>query len=368
MTHLPSTALHFSMLLGSLAELGARYDAEGGWPAESVALLVRSGMHRTFAPAECGGEPFRTSVDENRALFHALRLVGRADLSLGRIFEGHVNALKLFGWYGSAGQRSRLKADLDAGRLYGVWATEPPPGVALENDPFGPRLSGSKRFATGAGRLDFALVTAKPAEGERRVAIVPANVAERADVSGWRVRGMRATISGSYDLTGLRPASDHLLGAPGDYDREPRFTAGAWRFLAVQLGGVEALVAETRAAMSPSMREDPLQRAKFAEAVAAARTAFLWTREAAERAAADDPDSKPFVLLARGVVERAALDAMELAARIVGTRSAADGSRIDKIIRDLSLYLRQAGPDHARDEAAKVFLDHDVWGEGDELW
>ncbi|WP_261404346.1 hypothetical protein [Chenggangzhangella methanolivorans] len=73
-------------------------------------------------------------------------------------------------------------------------------------------------------------------------------------------------------------------------------------------------------------------------------------------------------MLARGVVERAALDVMEISARIVGTRSAADGTRIDKIIRDLSLYLRQAGPDYARDEAAKAFLERDVWHEGDELW
>jgi hypothetical protein len=59
---------------------------------------------------------------------------------------------------------------------------------------------------------------------------------------------------------------------------------------------------------------------------------------------------------------------MEHAARAVGTRSAFDGQRIDKITRDLSLYLRQAGPDHARDQAAIAWLDHDVWGGDDRLW
>ena len=73
-------------------------------------------------------------------------------------------------------------------------------------------------------------------------------------------------------------------------------------------------------------------------------------------------------VLTRGVVERAGLDVMELAARLVGTRSAFDGQRIDKITRDLSLYLRQAGPDHARDQAAIAWLDHDVWGGEDALW
>lgn len=368
MTQLPSTTLHLALMEKELVALGLRYDADGVWPTDSVRLLVRSGLHRTFAPPACGGESFGSTEAENRALFHTLRLVGRADLSLGRIYEGHVNSLKLFNWYGSAGQNQRLAKDLEAGRLFGVWATEPTPGVALELDPFGPRLSGIKRFATGAGRLDYAIVTARAPSGERRLAIVSANQEGRADTSDWRMRGMRATVSGAYDLTGIRPGEDDLLGELGDYDREPRFTAGAWRFLAVQLGGIEALVSETREAMTDAARQDPLQRSKFADAVAATRGAFLWTREAADRAALSRPEAKPFVLMARGVVERAALDVMEFSARIVGTRSARDGSRIDKIIRDLSVYLRQAGPDHARDEAGKAFLERDVWGEGDALW
>jgi alkylation response protein AidB-like acyl-CoA dehydrogenase len=159
-----------------------------------------------------------------------------------------------------------------------------------------------------------------------------------------------------------------LLGRPGDYDCEPRFTTGAWRFAAVQLGGIEALLGATRQAMSDTARADPLQRAKFADCVVAARTAYLWVRECAMRAASDDLDGPAFARLTRGVVERAGLDVMELAARIVGTRSAMDGQRIDKISRDLSLYLRQAGPDYARDQAALTWLDHDAWGEQDVLW
>ena len=49
-----------------------------------------------------------------------------------------------------------------------------------------------------------------------------------------------------------------------------------------------------------------MQRLKFAEAVAASRTAYLWVREAAERAAEDARDAPSFVRMARGIVERAA--------------------------------------------------------------
>lgn len=92
-------------------------------------------------------------------------------------------------------------------------------------------------------------------------------------------------MSGAYDLTGYPIDEDSLLGRPGDYDREPRFTAGAWRFTAVQLGGIEALLAETRTALSATARADPLARAAFGHALVATRTAGLWVREAAIRAA-----------------------------------------------------------------------------------
>ncbi|AMJ63545.1 acyl-CoA dehydrogenase [Bosea sp. PAMC 26642] len=351
-----------------LVESGARYDAAPLYPQESVETLRKAGLLRLFAPPESGGENFPDARSENAALFNVLRIIGRADLSLGRIFEGHVNALKLFAWFGSAEDKAGLMLSLRNGAIYGVWATEPPPGVALSRDGDGWLLSGAKAFATGAGGLTHAVVTARREDGVTQLVVVPANLPGRADLSGWRVRGMRATVSGSYDLTGLKPDENQLLGAPGDYGGEPRFTAGAWRFLAVQLGGAEGLVAETREAMSEAARGDPLQRLKFGEAVAATRTAYLWVREASQRAADDAPDAPSFVRMARGIVERAALDVMELSARIVGTRSAFDGQRIDKITRDLSLYLRQAGPDHARDQAAIAWLDHDAWGEDDRLW
>jgi len=355
-------------IAGRLGDLGARYDAAPVFPIESVKLLRDAGLLRAFAPVDAGGEAFADRHRQYACLMSVLRTIGRADLSVGRLYEGHVNALLLFDWFGTPVQRSILGRKLTSGALYGVWATEPPPGVRLVPAGDGWTLDGAKSFASGAGGLVHAIVTAQPVDGRRRLVIVDAGDQVRADLSQWRVRGMRATASGRYDLSGLAVGQNELLGAAGDYDREPDFTTGAWRFTAVQLGGVEALLTETRDMMSPPVREDPLQRAKFADAVAATRTAYLWVRECAARAASRDIDGPAFARMTRGIVERAALDVMELAARLIGTRSAVDGQRIDKIIRDLSLYLRQAGPDFAKDQAAIAWLDHDAWGDGDRLW
>lgn len=364
-----SPAARAQVVSARLAELGAKYDAAPVFPIDSMRCLVSAGLHRDFAGLASGGTSFADASQRQDALFDVLRIVGRADLSVGRLFEGHVNALLLHEWYGSSAQKDQLAGHLEEGQFYGVWATEPAPGVTMTPLDYGGfELNGEKSFASGAGGLEYAVVTARPLDGSRRLVIVPANDGERTDLSDWRVRGMRASNSGSYDLTGVQVSDTDLIGRPGDYDLEPRFTTGAWRFAAVQLGGIEALVTETRQAMGESARSDPLQRAKFAKCVVAARTAYLWVRECAGRAAIEDPNGPAFARLMRGVVERAGLDVMELAARIVGTRSAKDGQRVDKITRDLSLYLRQAGPDNARDQAALAFLDRDAWGQDDRLW
>ena len=63
----------------------------------------------------------------------------------------------------------------------------------------------------------------------------------RADLSGWRAQGMRASTSGLLDFTGLPAGPGGFVGGPDDYFAEPHFSAGAWRFAAVQLGGIEAV-------------------------------------------------------------------------------------------------------------------------------
>ena len=354
-------------VVNRLASLGARYDAAPNFPAESMAVLIRSGHYRRFAPQACGGEAFDDDAARNHAMAEALREVGRGDLSIARLYEGHINALLLFDWYGTSQQQDWLTQALDQAAWFGVWATEATPGVRLTHAA-GPALVGQKMFASGAGGLDYALVTAACQGHDRRLVIVPANEEKRTDLSGWRVRGMRASVSGRYCLNAMAVDPLMLLGEPGDYDRDPRFTAGAWRFCAAQLGGIEALVGEIHRSMHDSAREDPVQRARFAEAAVAMATANFWVSEAARQFSSGHEDAVVTARLTRGVVENAGILVMEAAARILGTQSAFDGKRADKIIRDLSLYLRQAGPDHARDEAAKALLDRDIFISGDRRW
>lgn len=351
--------------LANVRRLAGEWDganSDEGYPAERVARLAEAGALSAF-----------TALDGEAAvrdLGAALRLVGGADLSLGRIWEGHINAAQLVHAYGDPGQRAALARDLEAGRVFGVWNTEPAPGMRIEPAAGGRRrLSGAKSFATGAGHLDRALITARDGDGAKRMVLVDmAGLDERADLSGWRVRGMRGTVSGVFDFDRIEVGEEALIGGPNDYEREPRFTAGAWRFCAVQLGAAEALVRHLRDhLLATGKADDPLQRARFGAAATGVRSAGCWVARAAQIAERGEDDAVPLALMTRGVVEDACLRAMEAAARGAGTAAFFEGSRIDRISRDLGLYLRQPFPDGARDRAVQAWLQRDRWGE-DPWW
>ena len=207
-------------VLGEIAGRADRCDAEGIFPAQDVALLGRIGLLRAFASPVLGGYEFQSRRDYVDALFDCLRLVGRANLSLGRIFEGHVNAVLLIDRYGDRVSRGRLTAALAAGKT--LWSLEY--RAAARND-----LVSAVGSAMAADRFQklrdrrrssrFCRDNGPPVTtGSKQMLVMPVGQQkDRADPGSWKVSGMRATVSGSHDFSGLEPDADLFLGNPGDY-------------------------------------------------------------------------------------------------------------------------------------------------------
>lgn len=349
-------------LLPAIAARAAALDEDGAFPEEDVAALAAAGLLLAPLPVGEGGAGWGTAPDGAAPLSAALRLVGRASLPLGRLFEGHVNAVRLVLRRGSAAQAQRAARDLRAGRLFGVWNTDPPGGEApltLE----GGVLQGRKVLCSGAGHVARALVTARdpaaPPGAPARMVLVPLGRGERADLSGWTAQGMRASATGAVDFFGLPVDPSDLIGQPGDYLAEPDFSAGAWRFAAVQCGGAEAVLGALRDHLSRTGRgADPHQVARLGQAAIATETARLWVEAAAARAEAPGagPDAVAQVGLARLAVERAALDVLELAQRSVGLQAFMRPNPLERVMRDLATYLRQPAPDRVLAAAAAFVL------------
>jgi alkylation response protein AidB-like acyl-CoA dehydrogenase len=341
------------------ARRAGRHDHDGGFPAEDVAELARVGLLAAPVPRRDGGAGLGEEADGS-ILRAVLTHIGAGSLALGRVYEGHVNAVQLVARYASGEARNNLLADAAQGHLFGVWNTEPPgQGLKIDSTEGTPVLRGVKTFASGAGFVTRALVTAQPAAPGSQMIVVALEPGERADLSAWRAQGMRASATGTVDFTGLGADRFTPVGAPDDYQAQPHFSGGAWRFLAVQLGGLEALLDAWRGHLVATGRgEDAHQLARLGEGVIAAETARLWVARAAA-IVGEEGDSDgiiAYVNLARLAVERAGLDLLERAQRSVGLQGFLRDHPLERLTRDLATYLRQPGPDRALTEGARHVL------------
>jgi alkylation response protein AidB-like acyl-CoA dehydrogenase len=326
-----------------------------------IEAIRRESLLAACLPIEEGGAGLAHHPPHVDDLLHALVAIGRANLSAGRLFEGHVNAIKLVALYADQGDRRRLFQAAHDGALFGVWAADGRRKVRIETSRTGTvRLSGEKLFASGADVIGVAVVTASDKEGCLVLVALPAETLEgRLFPSEWSVSGMKATASGRCDLEGFESSRAMALGRPGDYLKEPHFQGGVWRYAAVQLGGMYVL---TRAAADQLCARDhasaPLQAMRLRQMITACETARLWLTSAA--AAAEHPragrEAVQAAILARLKVAQEATSLIALVDEALGAASFATAHPAERVRRDLQFYMRQANPDGMGQEAVERIL------------
>jgi alkylation response protein AidB-like acyl-CoA dehydrogenase len=364
------------------AQNAAAIDFNGAFPIQEFEQIASAGLLTASLPTSLGGVGLGIDTSSLPQLLTLLKNIGRANLAVGRIYEGHVNALQLIQTFGTPEQIVTYAQAARRHKIFGVWNAEAADGVKimpLGNGKY--RLEGAKTFATGCGYVDRPFINGALPNGAWQMCIVPMDeVATAIDSDWWQPAGMRATASFKVDVTGVILDESELIGQPGDYYRQPWLSAGVVRFAAVQLGGAEALFNSTRQFLQSLERiKDPYQEQRLGQMAIAIESGHLWLAGAAtqlERYApsfAGDPSvtsPKAAALVAyanmvRTAIEQICMDAIQLAERSVGTRGLLPPEPTERIIRDLTLYLRQPAFDAALASVGRHALQTAVT---DPLW
>ena len=361
----------------------AAIDRHGVYPAQEFEWIASAGLLTAPLAPEFGGLGLgieSSSIDE---LLTILKQIGRANLAVGRIYEGHVNGLQLLQTFGTPAQIARYAQDVrDRHKIFGVWNAEAKDGVKII--PLGQgkyRLEGAKTFATGCGCVDRPFLGGTLPNGDWQLCIVSMErVVAAIDPDWWQPAGMRATASYKVDFTGVILDQSELIGQPGDYYRQPWLTAGVVRFAAVQLGGAEALFDAARHFLQTIDRtKDPYQEERFGKMAIGLESGQLWLQGAAAQLrqyhptfAGDPALSSPtaqalvaYTSMVRTAIEQICMEAIQLTERSVGTLGLLPPHPIERIVRDLTLYLRQPAFDAALATVGRYALQNVVI---DSLW
>ena len=357
-------------------------DKQGIFPVEEFRRIAAAGLLTAPLSRDLGGLGLGFETGHTEELLMLLKEIGRGNLVIGRIYEGHVNALQLIQTFGTSEQIAAYATDAKRNKIFGVWNAEAQDGVKIIPHGNKYRLEGSKTFCTGCGYVERPFVNGKLPDGGWQMCIVPMDEVETvADPDWWQPAGMRATVSYKVDFTGVEVAANSLIARPGDYFRQPWLSGGVIRFAAVQLGGAEALFNTTRQYLQKLNRCDhPHQQERLGQMAIAIASGNLWLRGAAKIVDSyapvfggypEDNQEQASKLVAyanmvRTAIEQICMDTIQLSQRSIGTLGLLPPEPMERIIRDLTLYLRQPAFDIAVTDVGKYVLSQTE--RANELW
>lgn len=344
---LPGSAT-FDAVLAQISEGAAGRDTEPAFPHRPFRALAEAGLLSLPVPDPVEAHGRRASFGEE---WRVLRAVAKADGSVGRILDGHLNGVERVAALAREPLRTRELDAIAAGELLlGVWGADPILGegspARLVETGSGPALEGVKTFCSGSTGLDRALVAVHGADGRPRpplLAYVDLSEGIEVDREWFRGSGMRSSESHRVVFEGARVLS--VFGEPGELVREPYFSRDAIR-TAVSWAGIADLAVEaalgTLAAKSAGREPDDIVSLAAGRMLAAQETIDRWLDYAAREADAGPERSlASFSTELRVAVAGSCRGILDEAARACGSHPFAVAHPLDRARRDLELFLLQ---------------------------
>ncbi|MGH2857826.1 MAG: hypothetical protein ACRDMJ_10105, partial [Solirubrobacteraceae bacterium] len=276
-----------------------------------------------------------------------VRRVARADGSVGRIFDGHLNAVERLAVQAPDTLRDGELDKVAAGRLLaGVWGGDPspgegPPATVIEA---GGReaLRGVKTFCSGAGGIDRALVLARAPDGGPPLSVwidlTDAHTVH-VDRDWYQARGLIGSASHRVVFDDAPVLA--RFGGPGAIAQQPWFARDALRTAASWAGMADAAVAAALQELAQRSGRGELEALAAGRLLTAARTIDVWIAAAAAAMDRADPDLPAVALHGRDAIAGACRMLLDEAARACGSRPFARGGALDRARRDLELFLLQ---------------------------
>ncbi len=361
------------------APRAAGYDRTATFPAEDFDDLFAARLHAPTVPREHGGLGLGPLRGDAFTLWMMTKELARADLSLARCWEGHANSLLLLDAMASPEQRARwFEGVVERGEKWVVWSGEPQARAPGETAPFGTTLrrvetgwvvEGTKVFATSAGGAQWAILLVNPAgpgaarhtASPQTLLMLACNLADASvelDGSWWDPLGMRATVSHLVRFRGTFIPLENCIGEPGQYLSGGWQAAFAPHYAASFLGAAEGAYDYTLEHLSAQGKGgDPYVQQHVARMSIHLETAHLWLRHVAGLWDADRREEAQLAgSRARHLVEHLAEETVHHAIRACGARSLLRPSPVERILRDLSFYIRHDNDDQVLATIGKAVL------------
>jgi hypothetical protein len=302
----------------------------------------------TTIPLPGSGETWRR--------FEVLALWASRDLSVGRLAEGHVDALAILA---EAGMQPVNEA-----ATYGVWAARSHDGgTSAKRVSGGWELTGRKEFCSGSGMIDRALVTADTAEGYRLFDVALNEHVTSADGDSWPAVGMADSVSETLEFAGPVISESCVVSGPDFYTQRTGFWFGAAGVAACWYGGalglVNSLINSLAAAPSAHVLADV---GNAVAQITSMHDVLKSTADAIDRDPQDVEERAHYqALVVRQVVHDAATEVLVRVGAAGGARPLCHDLDQSRRAADLFVYLSQHHAGSDASELGRLASEAGLW-------
>jgi alkylation response protein AidB-like acyl-CoA dehydrogenase len=114
------------------AENAASIDHNGAFPVEEFERIAQAGLLSAPLMPAVGGLGLGIDASVTHEMLLLLKKMGWGNLAVGRIYEGHLNALQLIQTFATPEQIERYAQDArEHHKIFGVWNAEANDGVKV---------------------------------------------------------------------------------------------------------------------------------------------------------------------------------------------------------------------------------------------
>jgi alkylation response protein AidB-like acyl-CoA dehydrogenase len=354
-------------LAAAFRDRAAENDALGRFPHANFDDLAREGLMASAIPRTFGGGGLSMANNDPLPQWLITAAVASGDLSTARVYEAHVNSVDMIAALGSDRLQRDIFPDVVAGKVQlSAWLSEPSVveiqdgaqrfagATSARPADGGWYVSGTKTYASGAGRATHAMIAATVIDD--RTARTPQQIwllldtsasGVGIDLEGWRPMGMRPSASGRVVLDNVFIPERRRLADMRD--------TVAWfgqarilpQFAASFIGGATAAYEFTLDYVQRRKKQDDpfvqhhVGQMRIALEVAKgflARTAQAWLE--------DEPAEAALISnMCRVVAEQQCAAVLGHATHACGSTALIEPNLLGRVWRDLQMYMRHENLD-----------------------
>jgi alkylation response protein AidB-like acyl-CoA dehydrogenase len=362
----------------------SEYDMLGQFPKQDFKDLFDHGLMAMLISKAHGGLGLGPAKGDIFTLWMVTKYLAKANLSLGRCWEAHNNALLLIDSLATENQKKIwCEGIVNKGDIWTVWSGEPQSSTPEQVKKIGTHiaevtggfvLNGSKVFASSASGAQWAilLVNTTVTGGARHavhatkslimVACKLDDPSIRLDSSWWDPIGMKASDSLRVEFNNTFIPSENILGVAGEFLNNAWQTRFTPHYTASYLGAAEAAYDYAITYVNAQKKEhDPYVQHRIGEMAVNLETGHLWLRHVANLWETNQiPAAQLAGVKNRFLMENLATSILSDCTKVCGARSLIKPSPVERILRDLSLYVRNDNNDHVLATLGRLILGEEA--------